>query len=130
MIRDGLNGAIYVNGVLSTYAVANSFIAYQNMNLVFGVDYRDYSNFFKGTMDNVALYSQALTGAQVNALYKSAVQYISTSPANPPTTQQQPSCDYPCIIAIVCSLLGVVLAIGAIVSTYHVYYLQRRRDRQ
>lgn len=85
--RDGLDCSLYVNGQLSVHSASSVSLAYLNSNLVFGADYQNLSNYFTGTMENVAFYSQSLTESQVNALYESTViVFPSASPSPLPST--------------------------------------------
>ena len=81
--RNGLDCSLYINGQLSGRSVSAVSIAYKNAFLVFGVDYRNNSNYFKGTMDHIAIYSQSLTDSEINALYNAEVGAAPTpSPSN------------------------------------------------
>jgi hypothetical protein len=46
---------------------------YQNVFLVFGMDYRNRSNYFKGTIDCVAIFSQSLSDSEIFSLYNAEV---------------------------------------------------------
>jgi hypothetical protein len=141
--RDGQDCALYINGQLSRHSASSVSVAYLNSNLVFGVDYRNRTHFYKGSMDNIAVYSQALSDSYVKALYKSVVQ---TLPSRSPTTQsrdgtinaQQPnadnksggnSCDNYCMVAIATGIGSFAAAVCSMCVAYHVYYLGRRDRR-
>eukprot|EP00597_Dinobryon_sp_UTEXLB2267_P000838 CAMPEP_0170076480 /NCGR_PEP_ID=MMETSP0019_2-20121128/13470_1 /TAXON_ID=98059 /ORGANISM="Dinobryon sp., Strain UTEXLB2267" /LENGTH=346 /DNA_ID=CAMNT_0010288197 /DNA_START=312 /DNA_END=1352 /DNA_ORIENTATION=- len=117
--RDGKSCAFYINGQISSHATSAASVAYKNMDLVFGVDYRNMSNYFKGTMEHIVIYSQSLSSSQVNYLYVN--DGGSDSAANSPiatTTdigqQSQPDksgCDQYCVIGISIGVVGAMTSI-------------------
>lgn len=136
--RNNFDCKLYVNGQPAGHAISTTSVVPKNSFLVFGVDYRNNSNFFKGAMDHIAIYSQSLSALEINSLYNS--ELVAGAPTPMPSNnagalpQQQrnesPSvsrCDLYCIIG---SLGGMVVGVLAIFATYHVYYLSttRRKD--
>ena len=73
------------------HSASSVSLIYPNSKLVFGVDYRNLSNYFIGTMENVAFYSQSLTDSQVNALYESTVVAFPSSLPSPLASTRIPS---------------------------------------
>jgi len=68
-VHDGTNDRIYINGVL-----ANSKAVSGDLNPAstpFGIGYNsvDHSNFFKGSIDNVLVFNEALGDSAIAALY-------------------------------------------------------------
>eukprot|EP01036_Dinobryon_divergens_P036456 gene36456-47467_t len=107
--RNGRDYSIYINGRSTAHAVSSADIVYQNAFLVFGMDYRNRSNFFEGTMDHIAIYSQSLSGSEINALYNAEVGAPTPSPLNAGggsgssgggPIQSNSKCDVTCIISI------------------------------
>ena len=152
----GLNVALYVNGQLSTHSISSKSIAYLNSNLVFGCDYRNQSNYFKGTMDTVAFYSQSLSDSEVSALYNYG--FVSSSPLPSPkirplnttttnttttTTITLSPTGVPVTSAsggggggsdnttfLLSIILPVVIGVLAICAAYHIYYMQKSDRRK
>ena len=73
VVRNGLQGSLYINGAVSVAATSPLLqpITYQNVDLSFGKDYRDGGRFYNGQIDRFAIYPSLLTDAQVTALYNS-----------------------------------------------------------
>ena len=80
--RNGLDCSLYINGQLSGRSISAVSVAYKNAFLVFGVDYRNNSNYFKGTMDHIAIYAQSLSDSEISALYNAEVGTPTPSPSN------------------------------------------------
>jgi hypothetical protein len=83
--RNDLDCSLYVNSQPAAHSISTASIVYQNAFLVFGMDFRNRSNYFKGTMDRVAIFSQALTESEIFALYSSEVDAPSSLPIPNPT---------------------------------------------
>ncbi len=110
---------------------------------MFGFDYRNRTLYYKGSMDNIAIYSESLSGYYVKALYESAVQ---TLPSRSPTTQLrngttstnsnadnksggENGCSTYCIMGISIAFGSLIVAVCGICVAYHVYYLERQDKR-
>jgi hypothetical protein len=149
----GLNVALYVNGQLSTHSASSKSVAYLNSNLVFGCDYRIQSNYFKGTMDTVAFYSQSLSDSEVSALYNyglmssskirplntttnSTATTITLSPTGVPVTSTSGGGggggdNTTFLLSIILPVvLTVVIGVIAICAAYHIYYMQKSDRRK
>eukprot|EP01036_Dinobryon_divergens_P031671 gene31671-41114_t len=108
--RNGLDCSLYINGQPSGRSISAVSVAYKNAFLVFGMDYRNHSNYFKGTMDHIAIYSQSLSDSEINALYNAEVGAPTPSPSNAAGSgsgsggggpiQSNSKCDVTCIISI------------------------------
>ena len=151
----GLNVALYVNGQLSTHSISSKSIEYLNSNLVFGCDYRNQSNYFKGTMDTVAFYSQSLSDSEVSALYNYG--FVSSSKIQPLNTTTNTTATTTTITLsptgvpvtstsgggggggggggdnttfLLSIILPVVIGVLAICAAYHIYYMQKSDRRK
>ena len=134
MVRNGHDCTIYINGRASGHSISTVSVVYENAYLVFGMDYRNKSSYFEGTMDHIAIYSQPLSESSINSLYNSEVG--APTPAPTPLSAQTISnsndsggsankggCDVNCIISIT-SIVGTFLGICA---AYHIYWMQKRK---
>lgn len=79
LVYDGSAAKIYVNGVLGgTTAISGSILTYNPATpYVIGSDnyaYSAYHGNFYGTLDDVRLYSKALTGSEILSVYNSGPQ--------------------------------------------------------
>ena len=146
----GLNVALYVNGQLSTHSASSKSVAYLNSNLVFGCDYRIQSNYFKGTMDTVAFYSQSLSDSEVSALYNygllssSKIQPLNTTTNSTATTITLSPTGVPVTLTsggggggggdnttfLLSIILPVVIGVIAVCAAYHIYYMQKSDRRK
>ncbi len=81
MTHDGISNSIYINGVLKKSVAAAGALGTTTKPLGMGYDPIDVTNYFKGALDDVTLYSVALTATQVAALYatQSAVPTIANA---------------------------------------------------
>ena len=126
-------------------------VSYQNAFLVFGVDYRNKSNYFTGTMSDISIYSQSLSDSEIISLYNSQVGSTGSvfsptlSPSNAATGcggggssvvqtggdggggGENVGCNIYCIIG---SLGGTIVGILGICATYHVYCLAKKDKQQ
>ena len=127
--RNGHDYSFFVNGQPSARSISTISVLYQNSFLVFGMDYKNKNNYFKGTMDHIAIYSQSLSESDVNSLYLADVDVPTYIPTSAPQEQfEQPSaanggsssegssgveCDVYCLIStfgsIFLGLLGLLL---------------------
>ena len=122
--RNGRDYSIYINGRFTAHAVSSADIVYQNAFLVFGVDYRNRSNFFEGTMDHIAIYSQSLSGSEIKSLYSSEVDAPSSIPTLAPSNYgsfqtaasgssgNADELSVTTIIQIVCAIIGAIVGIA------------------
>eukprot|EP01036_Dinobryon_divergens_P035152 gene35152-45506_t len=83
--RNGRDCSIYVNGQPAAHSMSTASVVYQNTFLVFGMDYQNRSNYFKGTMDHVAIFSQSLSDSEIKSLYSSEVDAPSSIPTPAPS---------------------------------------------
>ena len=83
--RNGRDCSIYVNGQPAEHSISTASVVYQNAFLVFGMDYRSSSNYFKGAMDHVAIFSQSLSDSEVKSLYSSEIDAPSSIPTPAPS---------------------------------------------
>ena len=148
--RNDFECSLYINGQPAGRGISTVSVSYQNEFLVFGVDYRNKSNYFTGTMSDISIYSQSLSDSEIISLYNSQVGSTGSvfsptlSPSNAATRGggggssvvqtggdgggggENVGCNIYCIIG---SLGGAIVGILAIFATYHVYCLNRR-DKQ
>ena len=124
--RNGRDYSIYINGRSTAHAVSSADIVYQNAFLVFGVDYRNRSNFFEGVMDHIAIYSQSLSVSEINALYNAEIGAPTPSPSNAGGSssgggpiQSTSKCDVTCIISIACTF-GVLVIVACAFVAYRI----------
>ena len=127
--RNGLDCSLYINGQLSGRSVSAVSVAYKNAFLVFGVDYRNNSNYFKGTMDHIAIYSQSLSDSEINALYNAEVGAPTPSPSNAAGSGSSSSSGGggggDNIIFLLAIVLPVVIGVAGICAVYHIYYKEK-----
>ena len=71
--RNGFECSLYINGQPAGRGISTVSVSYQNAFLVFGVDYRNNSNHFTGTMSDISIYSQSLSDSEILSLYNSQV---------------------------------------------------------
>ena len=141
--RNGRECSLYVNGQPTAHSLSTISVVYQNAFLVFGMDYQNSSNYFKGTMDHIAIFSQSLSESEIYSLYSSEVgapTFIPTpitsilpTPASPNAAVtngggdtgggNSSACDASCIIGVLGGFFGS-LFVGLLI-----YWLQRR-DRK
>src|SRR3989338_7380524 len=75
---DGSNVRMYVNGIADgTPAPYVGTIPISSNNLVIGKNYDGTNKFFNGLIDDVRIYSRALSAAEVYNLYKSGSQVVN-----------------------------------------------------
>ena len=136
VVRNGYDCTLYINGQASGHSISTVSVVYKNAYLVFGMDYRNKSSYFEGTMDHIAIYSQPLSESSINSLYNSEVGAPTPAPSSQATSTPQATsnsngsggssdkggCDLNCIISIT-SIIGTF--IGIFVS-YHIYWMTRR----
>ena len=106
LTRNGREYSLYLNGQPSAHSISTVSVVYQNSYLVFGLDHQNNSNYFKGTMDHIAIYSQTLSESDVYSMYSANRMFI---PA--PNNDSDNSCDIFCIIAIVASVVSTIAAV-------------------
>jgi hypothetical protein len=86
---DGTNGSFYVNGQLIGSASATGYVP--NALSPFAIGQRaDGYGFFDGNVDEVAIYTNALTPAQILAHYELGTNSFR-APNVPPTIRQEPA---------------------------------------
>lgn len=126
--RNGLDCSLYINGQLSGRSISAVSVAYKNAFLVFGVDYRNNSNYFKGTMDHIAIYSQSLSDSEINALYNAEVGAAPTpSPSNAAGSGGSSSTSGggggggDNTTFLLAFILPVVIGVAGICAMYHIY---------
>ena len=140
--------SLYINGKPAGRGISTVSVSYQNAFLVFGVDYRNNSNYFTGTMSDISIYSQSLSDSEIISLYNSQVGSTGSvfsptlSPSNSATGGggsvvqtggdgggggENVGCNIYCIIG---SLGGTIVGILAICATYHVYCLAKKDKQQ
>jgi len=73
LVRNGLQGTLYLNSVvdISGTSTLASAVTFMNANFTLGKNIREGSSYFKGSMDRVEVYSNALTQTQITSLYNS-----------------------------------------------------------
>ena len=99
--RNGFESCLYINAQPVGQSISHVSVMYKNAYLVFGMDYRNKSNYFKGTMDHIAIYSQSLSASDINSLYNAEVG--APTPAPIPRGSGSTSsdgCDMNCIIGV------------------------------
>ncbi|OHA29641.1 MAG: hypothetical protein A3B08_03430 [Candidatus Taylorbacteria bacterium RIFCSPLOWO2_01_FULL_43_44] len=75
---DGSNVRMYVNGIADgTPAPYVGTIPISSNNLVIGKNYDGTNKFFNGLIDDVRIYSRALSAAEIYNLYKSGSQVVN-----------------------------------------------------
>ena len=83
---DGTTQRLYINGAQVASAALTGAITATTNNFLIG-GWSATSEFFKGTIDEVALYSTTLTAAQVSNHYTTGVTSLVALVQNPATTQ-------------------------------------------
>ena len=73
VVREGLTGKIYIDGVESGTATTTTKIPLINISVAIGADHRDNNKYFKGSIDEVQIYDVALTEAQINNIFTPVV---------------------------------------------------------
>lgn len=68
-VRNGLSGTFYLNGTAIGTITAARSVTYTNRVFAIGVDYRDTVNFCAMTMEDLSVYSRALSADEIAALY-------------------------------------------------------------
>lgn len=69
VVYDHANQYLYRNGVLAYSRPQTGNMGTDTNNLTFGSRQNGTSDFFKGLLDDISIYSSALTAAQVQAIY-------------------------------------------------------------
>ena len=78
-VYDGTNGYVYANGALGAQAAAPGY--YPNTDSVFSVGTRSDVGFhYNGSVDEVALYTNALTAAEILAHYQNGTNVARSTP--------------------------------------------------
>jgi hypothetical protein len=86
---DGTTASFYINGTLLATQAASGYLA--NPGFALGIGQRaDGYGFFDGNLDEVAIYTHALTLAQVQAHYQVGTNSFRTPPV-PATVRQDPA---------------------------------------
>ena len=135
--RSGLECSLYINGQLAGHALSTVSVLYSNALLVFGVDYRNRSNYFEGAMDHIAIYSHPLSESNIKSLYNAQVGSPTPTLSSAPgvavlqtggSNGKSSGCDIFCIIG---SIGGTVMgAVAILVSYYHLYHLNKKKEQQ
>lgn len=68
-VKSGTAGAVYVDGVLDSSPTAASNVNWSSLGSAFGYDNRSGVNLLTGAMDEVGLWTRALTSLEVTQLY-------------------------------------------------------------
>lgn len=90
-VYDGTNGYVYVNGVLGAQGAATGY--YPNVDGNFSVGTRSDSAFhYNGAVDEVALYTNALTATEIQAHYQNGVNPSPATPYSQLVLTQNPMC--------------------------------------
>lgn len=66
-VRDDINGYIFIDGVLAAQS-SGPLKALVALGVSIGYDLRDSSSYFDGSLDDIRIYSKALTETEVNTL--------------------------------------------------------------
>lgn len=141
--RSGLECSIYVNGLLSGHSTAAASVVYRNSDLVFGANHLNNSDYFSGSMDHVAIYSQSFGDANVAAVYAAELASVASSPTAIPSSRGDSSsssssssnqgdsggCNKYCMIGIIVGIVGAVGTFCGICAAYHIFYMQRQQQR-
>eukprot|EP01036_Dinobryon_divergens_P035129 gene35129-45476_t len=140
--RSGLECSIYVNGRLSGHSTAAASVVYRNSDLVFGANHLNNSDYFSGSMDHVAIYSQSFADANVAAVYAAELASVAGSPTAIPSSRGDSSsssssssqgdsggCDKYCMIGIIVGIVGAVGSLCGICAAYHIFCMQRQQQR-
>ena len=84
--KDSNNCFVYVNGVANTPATCNTNITSSSMNLRLGQGYYYGGRFFKGSIDEFAIWNKVLSQPEITTLYNSNIYspsaYSLTVPTN------------------------------------------------
>lgn len=64
-VKNGVQGAYYIDGKLDATTTASSDIQYGSNDFVIGKDYRDNNAFFSGLIDNIRIYNYVRTPSQI-----------------------------------------------------------------
>lgn len=73
---------LYVNGVLDSTRTFTGNIGYSNMDLYIGWGTSGANEYYKGKMDEIRIYSRALSASEIQSLYASGTTYYSKSSGN------------------------------------------------
>ncbi|MGH7976572.1 MAG: LamG-like jellyroll fold domain-containing protein [Limisphaerales bacterium] len=82
-VYDGTNFIFYINGVATATVPGSGYVANSANDLYIGGDPPTGWGGFEGYVDEVAIYTNALTAAQVLAHYQAGTNSFSTNPAPP-----------------------------------------------
>ena len=69
-VHDGVSNIIYVNGIETKKVATTGRLNSTARPLVFGNNPIEGGQYFTGALDNVKIYNKALTGAEINKLFK------------------------------------------------------------
>ncbi len=75
-VMDGGTGKIYINGTLDNSGAVNIPASTASDPIRIGVDYLVSPRYFKGHIDEVAIYNRSLSAQQISALYNSQTDLI------------------------------------------------------
>ena len=81
-------GVLYYNGTAVVSQNLGSFAAQTSYNLQLGTRISDGNGFYRGLMDEVSLYSRALSAAEIAAIYAAGAS--GKCPVGPPVLTTQP----------------------------------------
>jgi hypothetical protein len=79
-LYDGASKAIYVDGVLDAYTNAWGTVSANNYPVRIGENAEVTGRQFNGTIDEVALFSRALSAAEIQELYRRGTSTVSATP--------------------------------------------------
>ena len=140
MSRSGLSCSIYVNGRLSGHSAAAASVVYRNSDLVFGANPLNSSDYFSGSMDHVAIYSQSFGDANVAAVYSAELAPAAATPTAVPssrgdstsssTSTSSGGCDKYCMIGIIVGTVGAVASVCGICAAYHIFCMQQQQQQR
>jgi len=80
IVKENLNYKFYVNGLLDKTSIATNTPLNQTCGLNFGSI--GSSEFFNGTLDDIAIWDRALTDTEITTLYNGCNLVISSQPNN------------------------------------------------
>ena len=67
--KNGTAGTYYIDGAANGTVTAAANVTYGNADIVVGKDYRDSVSYFNGDIDEVMVYSRALSAGEISQLY-------------------------------------------------------------
>ncbi len=71
--KDGTAGTFYIDGTSSGTKTAGVSVSYGTTDMIVGSDYRGSSAYFKGLIDDVRVYTRALSASEIKQVYNEGV---------------------------------------------------------